>query len=165
MDEFRSFFRDRYNPTVRRLMARETRLAQADAEEIVATAFHETARWWSRIRDPEAFLWDRVTLRLLDFWKKQKTLQEYPSDLSEKTILRTAPKDGEPERCIDLLRLNELIGKLSTDDQRLLAMDYLGATNKQQAELSGTTEGAVRVRLHRAKNRLKKLINQEAEVR
>jgi RNA polymerase sigma factor (sigma-70 family) len=164
-DEFRSFFRARYNPTVRRLMAREPRLSQADAEEIVSTAFNETSRWWSTVRDPEAFLWDRVSKRNVDFWRKQQTLQEFPCEISETIIAKTAPKDGEPEHCVDLLRLNELIGELSPDDQRLIAMDYLGATAAEQAEELGTTEGAIRVRLHRAKKRLETLVNREAEVR
>ncbi|MEU6258648.1 sigma factor-like helix-turn-helix DNA-binding protein [Streptomyces sp. NPDC047043] len=165
MDEFRSFFRTRYNPTVRRLMARESRLAQADAEDVVAAAFQETAQWWTSVRDPEAFLWDRVIKRHVDFWRKQQALREVPCEMSEKIVVQTAPKDGEPEHCVGLLRLNELIGQLSTDDQRVIAMDYFGATAAQQAKELGTTEQAARVRLHRAKKRLQKLVTQETEVR
>lgn len=163
-EEFRSFFLTAYNPTVRRLMAR-TRLSQADAEDIVATAFAETERNWSAVLDPPAFLWDRVTKRHIDFARKRMTTPEIPCDTSEPVFVRTAPKDGEPELCMDALHIKDLIGRLSIDDQRVIIMDSLGATSAEQAKALGTSQNTVRVRLHRAKMRLKKLVDQEAEVR
>ncbi|MEV0487257.1 sigma factor-like helix-turn-helix DNA-binding protein [Streptomyces sp. NPDC050508] len=166
-DEFSPFFRARFNPTVRRLMAREPRLAQVDAEVIVSIAFEETSRGWSKVRDPEAFLWDRVSLRLMDFWRKnmRRASEEYLCADTEKVVMQTAPKDGEPEHCIDVFRLQELIGELSPLDQRVIAMDYLGATCAEQAKALGMLEGTFRVCLHRAKQRLKKLVDGEAGVR
>ncbi|KQX77053.1 MULTISPECIES: RNA polymerase sigma factor [unclassified Streptomyces] len=164
-DEFESFFLTAYNPTVRRLLARETRLAQADAEDIVATAFAETQRNWSAVLDPPAFLWDRVTKRHIDFVRKRMATPEIPCALSAPVFVRPAPKDGEPEPCMDARRIEELISRLSPDDQRVIIMASWGATSAEQAKELGIEEGAFRVRLHRAKRRLRKLVDQEAEVR
>ncbi|MER6112669.1 RNA polymerase sigma factor [Streptomyces hirsutus] len=164
-EEFASFFKDSYNPTVRRLMAREARLLQADAEAIVALAFHETSVQWREVRDPGGFLWDRVVKRLIDHWRKQRTTPEIPCDTSERIFVRPAPMDGEPERCVERMHVNMLIDELSPLDQQAIRLDLDGATSAELAEALGTTANAARVRLHRAKARLAKLVDREAEVR
>ncbi|MGW7090063.1 RNA polymerase sigma factor [Streptomyces sp. NPDC054871] len=165
-DEFTSFFRARYNPTVRRLMSRQRWLPQADAEDIVSAAFYEASRKWKGIENPEAWLWVRVCKRFFDYLRKKQALNECPGDLLETVIGPSDTENGKwEERCLDLLRLNRLISKLPTEDQRLITMYRLGATGKEQAAALKTTEGAVRVRLHRAKNLLKTMADQEAEVR
>ncbi|MFJ5064623.1 RNA polymerase sigma factor [Streptomyces nigra] len=164
-EEFDAFFKDSYTPTVRRLMGRETRLTQADADAIVARAFHETYMRWSEVRDPQGYLWDRVVKRLIDHWRKQQATREVLCDTSERIFVRPAPMDGEPERCMDRMHVEKLIDELSPRDQRAIRLDLAGATSAQLAEALGTTENTARVCLHRAKTRLAKLVDREAEVR
>ncbi|MER7937903.1 MULTISPECIES: RNA polymerase sigma factor [unclassified Streptomyces] len=160
---FEAFFGERFTPTVFRLMARESRLAQADAEDIVSAAFWETSENWSKIRDPEGYLWDRVAKRHIDFWRKLKTREaEHLCDPAESIATKPAPEGEEPEQCVGVLHLRELIGKLSTDDQRVINMESWGVSHEDVAKALGVTEGTYRVRLHRAKRRLEKLVNEEA---
>ncbi|MBV1940858.1 sigma-70 family RNA polymerase sigma factor [Streptomyces sp. BV286] len=162
-EDFNAFFRRMCNPTVKRLM-RYGRLTQHDAEDIAQQAFAETSKNWVRIRKPEGFLWDRVTKRLLDHIREQKRIP-IPYDLSEDFTLITAPVDGEPERHVDAERLKELIRELPIDDQAVLLLQRMGASCKEMADFTGATEGAVRVRLCRARKQLKTMIKREAEVR
>ncbi|MEV6179904.1 sigma-70 family RNA polymerase sigma factor [Streptomyces sp. NPDC052015] len=164
-EEFNAFFKASYNPTVHRLMRLEARLAQADAQAIVARAFHETSMRWSEVRDPGGFLWDRVVKRTIDHWRKQEATPEIPCDTSERIFVRPAPMDGEPERYMDRMHVEKLIDELSPRDQRAIRLDLEGATSAQLAEALGTTENAARVCLSRAKKRFAKLVDREAEVR
>ncbi|MFF3585005.1 RNA polymerase sigma factor [Streptomyces mirabilis] len=166
-DEFASFFHTRFNPTVRRLMAREARLPQADAEDIVSAAFREMHRDWSAVRDPEAWIWNRTLLRNIDFWRRQQLRKdaERLTDFSELSSLPSASKDGEPEECINLNHVYELIGKLSPEDQRMITRDYCGVSHEEQAKELGLSPNTFRVRLHRAKRRLEKLVSQGTGVR
>jgi DNA-directed RNA polymerase specialized sigma24 family protein len=167
-DEFRTFYRWSYNRTLRRLMAK-SRLSQQDAEDVLSKAYQETARCWRQIRDPQGFLWDRVSKRLLDHVEKAKRAheREFLCDVTDNVIVQAAPAGGEPEQCVGLLRLNELFGRLSADDQKVIALAYSGASKEEQAKAFGSTVGAVKVRLSRATMKLRKLVaqDQEAEVR
>ncbi|MFI9155743.1 RNA polymerase sigma factor [Streptomyces sp. NPDC053367] len=161
-EEFRSFMRDRFRPTVGRLMKRERRLSQADAEDIVQNAFLEAYKWWSKIRDPEGFLWDRVKKRTLDHWEKQKSTPETPCDTSDRAFARPAPKGAEPDVCVEFLHYDGLISQLPPETQRLVVMAARGASGQELAKEFGVKEGAIRVRLVRARQQLRAL-NGESE--
>ncbi|WP_307680591.1 RNA polymerase sigma factor [Streptomyces sp. V4I2] len=143
---------------------RKTGISKTDAEDVLSVAYTETSRAWDDIVDPEGFLWDRVSKRFLDHVRKQKQRdQEFLCDPSEKIAHVPAPVDGEPEGCVGLIRLAELITQLPPDDQKVIVMDACGDSKEDQAVALSTSPGAARVRLSRAKKKLDVLVKKDAE--
>jgi RNA polymerase sigma-70 factor, ECF subfamily len=70
--------------------------------------------------------------------------------------------DGEEDtRALGRLSLNGILGRFHEDEQRLLRMRYFDdLTQVQIAERLGVPEGTVKVRLHRLRNRVRKLIEE-----
>ncbi|MFF7328029.1 RNA polymerase sigma factor [[Kitasatospora] papulosa] len=161
-EEFREFYRDSYNRTVRRLMFM-SRLKQPDAEDVVSVAFNETHRKWKEVIEPAAFLWDRVKKRLLDHLHKadQQRKHEILCDSTEGIAVKTAPHTEEPESCVSLIYYKTLLAKLSEEDQRVIALDYAGVSKEEQARALGCSVGAVRVRLSRARAKVKVLARRD----
>jgi RNA polymerase sigma-70 factor (ECF subfamily) len=70
--------------------------------------------------------------------------------------------DGEEDtRALGRLSLSGILGRFQEDEQRLLRMRYFDdLTQVQIAERLGVPEGTVKVRLHRLRNRVRKLIEE-----
>ena len=95
-------------------------------------------------------------LRLLD---RRRTRSEREL-LDDDTHLSTVRDEGAEEATEDLLRrlqVGEVIGRLSVDDRRLLALRYAKDLSQPEvARMLGIPEGTVKVRLHRLRGRLRK---------
>ena len=78
-------------------------------------------------------------------------------------MLKARPGSLPPEERVDeatlpddTAALLEALGHLSDEDRRIVVLSLVGGWSSDHvAEISGSTAGAVRVRLHRAKKRLR----------
>lgn len=95
-------------------------------------------------------------LRLLD----KRRLRSERELLDDETILSTVADDKAEQQREDLLRklqVGEVVGRLSVDDRRLLALRYSDDLSQPEvARMLGIPEGTVKVRLHRIRRRLRK---------
>jgi RNA polymerase sigma-70 factor (ECF subfamily) len=95
-------------------------------------------------------------LRLLD----KRRLRTERELLDDQTILATIADDKAEQQREDLLRklqVGEVVGRLSVEDRRLLALRYAEDLSQPEvARMLGIPEGTVKVRLHRLRGRLRK---------
>jgi len=80
--------------------------------------------------------------------------KELPSASDVETA--QAPSGREPERRLDLLDLRRALSCMSTDERALLALRYgCDLSQPEVAEALDVPEGTVKVRLHRARKRVR----------
>lgn len=95
-------------------------------------------------------------LRLID---RRRTRSEREL-LDDDRVLAGVPDTAAEEATEDLLRrlqVGEVVGRLSVDDRRLLALRYAKDLSQPEvARMLGIPEGTVKVRLHRLRGRLRK---------
>jgi RNA polymerase sigma-70 factor (ECF subfamily) len=120
-------------------------------------------RGWPRFRRRStAHTWILGIARhvIADYWR-QSAMQP----LRLEALSTELPNVGGPtleeeaQKHDDEQRLKQAIARLSAQDQDMLALRYAaGLPEREIAAVLGVREGAVRVRLHRIKNRLRALL-------
>lgn len=86
-----------------------------------------------------------------------KRMRMLPIENDVLTQLSVSPED-DSERVEDIERLRNLIDKLPDGQQIILRMKHIEEMEISEiAEIIGSTQGAVRVQLSRARNRIKEL--------
>jgi len=131
----------------------------ADAEDVCQDAFLTALERLEECRDPKRFaawLMRIVRNRALNFRASRSLRQGVP--LEEAAAAKSS--GGDPEREAERSEARErLLAALSglPESQRevVLLHDLEGWRHREIAELLGTSEGAVRVRLHEARRRLR----------
>ena len=118
------------------------------ANDAVAEAFARALRRGSELRDPLAWIW-RVAFRVA------------AGEMQERRVIRELPADVEyemPEPVVDLIRA---LGAL-TEHQRtaVVLADYAGYSHRHIAAVLGSTVSAVGVHVHRARKRLRELLEE-----
>lgn len=156
--EFDAFYRATYARTLGRLMYKWPSLPQQDAEEIVTDGYRRLWNNWTKVRDPSAYLWKAVGHATIDHWRKQA--EEIPCEDPGMYATRTASASGDPEQYVAVSHLVRAFQQLSASDQEVIR-EADGMTTKALAEALGVKPEAVRVRLHRARQRANKVIAQE----
>lgn len=141
--------------------ARRYLLASHDVDDAVQEALMRAWRRRASCRGEDRLPWMRQiarneALRLLD---RRRTRSEREL-LDDQTILATVRDEAADETNEDLLRrlqVGEVMGRLSVDDRRLLALRYAKDLSQPEvARMLGIPEGTVKVRLHRLRGRLRK---------
>ncbi len=141
--------------------ARRYLLASHDVDDAVQEALMRAWRRRAACRGEDHLPWIRQiarneALRLLD---RRRTRSEREL-LDDQTILATVSDVAAEEATEDLLRrlqVGEVMGRLSVDDRRLLALRYAKDLSQPEvARMLGIPEGTVKVRLHRLRGRLRK---------
>lgn len=95
-------------------------------------------------------------LRLID---KRRTRSERELLDDERILSGMADERVEDEResLLSRLQVGEVVGRLSVEDRRLLALRYAKDLSQPEvARMLGIPEGTVKVRLHRLRGRLRK---------
>lgn len=88
----------------------------------------------------------------------RQTRRDRPTaDLPEGTDTGPSP-DESAERHQDAARLEDALRRLALKDRQLVGLKLEGFGNREIAEATGLTENNVAVRLNRARNRLKRLL-------
>ena len=89
-------------------------------------------------------------------------LSMLPADALPTEVELSAP-DGRLEKVLDRAALATMLGRLPSSDRRLLSMHYeLDTSVTSLGAALNVPEGAVKVRLHRARERLRANLEQSA---
>ncbi len=103
----------------------------------------------------------RVTVNsALSFLARARSRNETPAEYAELIRSRRLPDERDADdEAIDLLR--GAIAELPLVDMILMSLVLEGASTREIARTTGLTEGNVRVRIHRSKEKLRRLIEGE----
>lgn len=95
----------------------------------------------------------------IDFLRKrQKERTQASSYTSERDVVEDEGEDFEGFRQLKIDRLQKLLDMVSVDDKMILLMKYQDSLSiKQIQEVYGISESAVKMRINRAKGKVKKL--------
>jgi RNA polymerase sigma-70 factor (ECF subfamily) len=119
------------------------------ADDAVAEAFAQALRRGRALRDPAAWVW-RVAFRVA------------AGELKERARMDTfveQPLTGTPEPFIDLWRA---LGQLPRKQRASVVLaDYAGWSHREIARALGSSVSAVGVHVHRARKRLRDLLEDE----
>ena len=119
------------------------------ASDAVAEAFTQALGGWERIRDPRAGGWQAAVRIASGEMARRRTLVELPRGLAVDT----------PESLTDLIRA---LAVLSRRQREVVVLHlYAGYRLMEIAAMTGTTPAAAAVHLHRAKRRLRSLLEVE----
>ncbi len=154
---------DRHAPAIQKQMRNFSR-DQAQAEELAQDVFVEAFLGLGKFRGDAPFrhwLARIATLTGYNFWKRRDKQKRQVQLNEEMDIVRpgeTTP--GNPDEAAKLLF--ELLATLPADDRMAMTLMYLEELAQDEiAARMGWTRVMVAVRLHRAKQRLKKLGEKE----
>lgn len=154
----------RYQSMVFTIAFRFTRNRE-DAEELAQSAFVKAYRNLADFRSEAKFstwLYTIISSLCLSFVRKKK--HEILSLSNEKIQIAADEIDGgfsanHIERKSKATMLQQAIAKLSSDDAQVLTLFYLGEqTLEEMGSILGITPNSAKVKLHRARIRLKKMI-------
>ena len=118
------------------------------ASDAVAEAFAQALRRGDGIRDPLAWVWKAAFRIAAGEMKARAFMRTLPDEVAEEI----------PGSFVDLWRALALL----TPHQRtaVVLADYAGYPHRQVAEVMGSTTAAVGVHVHRARTRLRKLLEE-----
>ncbi len=152
----------RYQDRVAAQMWRFTRDAVV-LDQLVQDVFVEAYLSLKGFRGRAPFLhWlRRIATRVgFHYWKSQARIEEREEALKETNLnLTAAPKTLTPSEAAD--KLHQLLGKLPPADRLVLTLFYFEDCDvKEIAARSGWNRALVKVRLHRARKKLKALLEE-----
>ena len=154
---------DRHAPAIQKQMRNFTR-DQAQAEELAQDVFVEAFLGLGKFRGDAPFrhwLAPIATLTGYNFWKRRdKQKRQVPLNEEMDIVRPEETTPGNPDEAAKLLF--ELLATLPADDRMAMTLMYLEELAQDEiAARMGWTRVMVAVRLHRAKQRLKKLGEKE----
>jgi RNA polymerase sigma-70 factor (ECF subfamily) len=120
------------------------------ADDAVAEAFAQALRRGRAVRDPAAWVW-RAAFRIAAGELKERGRLE-GSEHRE-------PVDGMPESFVDLWRALALLPRMQRSS--VVLADYAGWSHREIAKALGSSSSAVGVHVHRARKRLRELLEDE----
>jgi len=118
------------------------------ASDAVAEAFAQAVRRGDAVRDPAAWLW-RTVFRIAGGQLAARDRHDGPAEGGEAA---TSP-DTRPDEVVALL---DALARLGETDRRVVVLSLVGGLSAAEVgRVVDASPGAVRVRLHRARNRLR----------
>jgi RNA polymerase sigma-70 factor (ECF subfamily) len=119
------------------------------ADDAVAEAFAQALRRGRALRDPAAWVW-RAAFRIAAGELKER---------GRMTTFAAEPMIGMPESFVDLWRA---LARLSLKQRTSVVLaDYAGWSHREIAKALGSSVSAVGVHVHRARKRLRELLEGE----
>ena len=136
---------------------------EEDRKDLYQEVFHNLWKGLERFRgDSKLSTWAyRVTVNTaLTFQARTKSRKKTFAEYGAFVLSRNQPgRQESDDGAIDLLR--SAIVKLPLIDMIIVSLVLEGASTKEIAQTTGLTESNVRVRVHRSKERLRRLIEGE----
>lgn len=136
---------------------------EEDRKDLYQEVFHNLWKGLESFRgDSTLSTWAyRVTVNsALSFLARARSRNETPAEYAELIRSRRLPDERDADdEAIDLLR--GAIAELPLVDMILMSLVLEGASTREIARTTGLTEGNVRVRIHRSKEKLRRLIEGE----
>ncbi len=137
--------------------------ARWDADDLVSEIFRKALEAYSpKIQNPSAWLFRIARNTVTDFYRKKRELplgggvgESRPGEINFELDVETRER---------VLGLRKCLSKLSQKDLDLISLHYFaGMTYKDIGRLLHRSEGSVKMRVMRAKNRLGVLMKDEME--
>ncbi len=111
------------------------------------------------IVNEKAFLYAIAKNVVIDFWRKKKSVNE--ADLPE-GFMNTVPSQSNTEVLAEYQIFLSLLDKLSPTDREVIILRYVeDMSSKDMAELLGERENTILVRISRATEKLKKMVEEK----
>lgn len=128
----------------------------ADAEDLVATTLEIAWRRYPDLSDESVGVLFGILKRLL--WESERRFWRRRRALDRLTILPDAAVDDEEAR-LEVLAVRDALHRMSRRDSEVLLLVAWGElSGRELAAAMGCSEQAARVRLHRARGRLRALL-------
>jgi len=152
---------DRYHEAVFRFIYRMTRRVDV-AEDITQDCF------LAFVRGPERYDQTRGTVKTYLFSiARNLALKQYHSHRAEVPLeANEVSPPGDPQQGLEISAAVEqaLTGLPPLQQEALILFEYEGCTLQEIAEITGADAGTIKSRLHRARERLKKVLAPYREV-
>src|SRR5690349_5167443 len=136
---------------------------RGEAEDLTQETFVHAYRRLDSLRDPDSvlpWLYSIATHVCLDRLRQQERLRSHESGVDPEAV--APPLDPRPPESLRVERgemgecVSGYVGRLSDSYRAVLLLhDVQGLTCREIAELLGDSPGSVKVRLHRARKRLR----------
>lgn len=156
-------FLTRYQP----LHERFTRYCSSNAyglmetKDLVQDTILATLQHYDRIKDKDKLLPYMIGIAnnmVRNLLRRQKFKAAY----DEKTALRLESKFGSPEVAMDVHYLYKALNQLSLKEKEaVILFEVNGFSIREISEIQHSSEGAIKTRLSRARQKLKELLNDE----
>lgn len=161
-ERFRTLYLDSYDPVVRFV---RRRCPPAEADDIVAETFLVAWRRFEGVpaRTEEQLAWIYAVARncMLNSTRGHRRRTSLAVRIADQ---RPPGHPDETDAVLDRIDLATSWRQLPDDDQEVLALKlWEGLTSTQAATVLGATPSAARVRLSRAKRRLRSLLTQVSD--
>lgn len=134
------------------------------AEDVSQEAFLRAFKNWQKFRgDSSVKTWlIKITINCCHDKRRKKSSKEQPVDTSEFDTPMTFNLEHEVMKKIDNTKVLKNLLRLSPNYQEVLYLYYyLDLSTSEIAKTTGTREGTVRTRLHRARSLIAELIREE----
>ena len=146
-------------------------LSHADREDLVGITIAKFYRRWGaqgRPDDIEAYLASTMYTALMDLYRERQRFPEPVAPDSGRSVDEVLQQWMPPVRSLSTPvvqqhAMAEFYRQLSPDDARLLWLKAEGYSSREIGEFLGLRPNAVDVRLHRLRQRLRELVDPEAE--
>jgi RNA polymerase sigma-70 factor (ECF subfamily) len=173
VDPFRTLYEENHE-RVRRFLARL--VGSQDCEDLTQAVFEKAAKGLPSFRgDAEISTWlHRIAANVASDWLRSRSVQEakvtthFPADSeveAQSPAIAVADLDVHPSAEEQLAEkdtqacIRGEIGKLSDDQREVLMLSALGGLSDDEiAQTLGITKGNAEVRLHRARQEFRKII-------
>lgn len=124
-------------------------------QDVLATAYHR----FEKIENKDQLLHYLIRAaknRSISIWRKQR----HQEQLTELHAERLSSQGVSPEVVLDIQLLYRQLDKLpSKQRDALILFEISGFSMKEIAEIQGSTEGAVKTKISRGRQKLKELLN------
>ena len=126
-------------------------------QEVLAAAYHR----FEKIENKDQLLHYLVRAarnKSISIWRKQR----HQESLSELHAERLSAQGLSPDTVLDIQMLYRILDKLPTKQRDALVLfEISGFSMKEIAELQGSTEGAVKTKISRGRQKLKQLMEDQ----
>ena len=136
--------------------------SQEEAQDLTSQVF---TKGWKKFRkgekidNPPAYLYQIARAEIANHYREKAKFQ-VTNAVSDQIIDPNPGLEEKSKLDSDMAAVKNCLAKLSNDYQDVLVWRYLdGYSNKEIAEMSGKSEGTVRVMIHRALKALRATIN------
>ena len=129
-----------------------------NAKDIVSETVLQAYRGFEKLKNKQAFLSYLFTIasrKQADYYRKNSRMEYLPDGYAE--IL--PDKSETPEQATDAQLLREALKELDGESREaLILFEFSGFKQKEIAEIQSTTVANIKVRIHRAKNKLARIL-------
>lgn len=155
--EFEVFFKSEYANVVRILAFQGA--GMADAQDAAQDAFLEVYRRWGSIQDPRSYLIKAAFNRYGKLAARHR--RSIPYDRSDDAPPTLPGQSTDPSLSAHLIAVKQAVLDLPTIQREVMTLWTAGYTTAEIANILDLSQAAVRQRMHRARDALRKRLGNE----